>query len=143
MLRMVEAHTRLQQAVSEMNSFRFTATKNIHTTDMDSLSQQLSQIPADLLDGQSPVVPSPDLRRSKRVRVEETPLRRIQPRLPLSALKNRSNVTPAPAKSSVKLPPGKELTCSPTQDEEEPARKRVSSEYGDLIVDQDFSQFDI
>jgi hypothetical protein len=146
MMEMVEAHTRLQQAVADMNSFRFTATKDLTAmVDIDSLSQQLSQIPADLEDDVLSAISPPMTRSTKRIRVEDTPLRRVQQRVPLSALKNPANITPRTRKS-VRLPsPEKELTCSPTQDDESPSnRKPKSSEYGDLIPDENgFSQFDI
>jgi hypothetical protein len=140
---MVEAHSRLQQAVADMNSFRFTATRDLAAADIDSLSQQLSQIPASLERDPPGTISPSGTHRAKRTRVDDTPLRGVQQRVPLSTLKNSANTTPRPRKS-VKLPPPEtELTCSPTQDEESP-RKLKSSEYGDLLPDEEgFSQFDI
>lgn len=146
MLRMVEAHDRLQRAAAEMNTLRFSTTKNLFDNpDIETLSQQLSQIPADLSCGQSPIISSPVLHRSKRSRVSDTPSTR---RLPLTALKNRANIIPIALEQSRKdvQNPG-----SMTQDEEDEIRQSpikkaivIGSEYGDLIPDDEgFSQFDI
>ena len=95
MLQMVEAHDRLQRAAAEMNTLRFSTRRNLlDNPDVDMLSQQLSQIPADLSCGQSPVVSSPVSHRSKRSRVSNTPVTRRLPRVPLTALKNQVNIVP-------------------------------------------------
>ena len=146
---MVEAHERLQRAAAEMNTLRFSTTRNLlNNPDIDMLSQQLSQIPADLSCGQSPLISSPVSHRSKRSRVGDTPLTRRLQRVPLTALKNRVNVVP------IALEQGKkdvQYSGSMTQDEEDearlsPVKKKIviGSEYGDLITDEEgFSQFDI
>ena len=144
MLRMIEAHARVQQAAAEMNRLRFTATRNILTADdIDSLSQQLSQIPKDFTDHGSPAVSSPVSHRSKRSRLAETPKLKT-PRAPLSTVQNRINIVSTTARKSVKMA-GE--TQSSTQDEEGSPIKKVASgdsEYGDLIPDEEgFSQFDM
>jgi len=140
---MVEAHDRLQRAAAEMNTLRFSTRRNL--SDVDLLSQQLSEIPADL--SGSPVVSSPVSHRSKRSRLGETPATRRQ-RTPLAILKNQASLVPVAVQHSKK---DVEYSGSVTQDEEEEGRQSpakqivpVSSEYGDLIPDEDgFSQFDI
>jgi hypothetical protein len=140
---MVEAHDRLQRAAAEMNTLRFSTRRNL--SDVDLLSQQLSEIPADL--SGSPLVSSPVSHRSKRSRLGETPATRIQ-RTPLTTLKNRVNRVPVTVQQTKK---DVDYSGSVTQDEEEEGRQSpvkrivpISSEYGDLIPDEDgFSQFDI
>lgn len=140
---MVEAHDRLQRAAAEMNTLRFSTRRNL--SDVDLLSQQLSEIPADL--SGSPVVSSPVSHRSKRSRLGETPMTKIQ-RTPLTTLKNRGNLAPVAVQQTKK---DVEYSGSVTQDEEEEGRESpvkrivpISSEYGDLIPDEEgFSQFDI
>ena len=147
MLRMVEAHDRLQRAAAEMNTLRFSTTRNLlNNSDIDVLSQQLSQIPADLSCGQSPIISSPVSHRSKRSRVSDTPLTRGLQRVPLTALKNRVNIVPIAREQAEQ-----DVRCSVsmTQDEEDevrqsPVKRAIGSEYGDLIPDEEgFSQFDI
>jgi hypothetical protein len=65
MIRMVEAHDRLQRAAAEMNTLRF---KTIES-DVDGLSQALSQLPAGEME-ESPVA-----HKRKRSRGAETPAR--------------------------------------------------------------------
>ena len=85
---MVQAHDRLQHVAAEMNALRLSTTRNLlSSADMDSLSQQLSQIPGDLTGGQPPVV-SPLPHRSKRTRVGDTPLAQRIQRTPMTALRN-------------------------------------------------------
>ena len=148
---MVEAHDRLQRAAAEMNTLRFSTTRSLLSNkDVDMLSQQLSQIPADLSEGppESPVVSSPVSHRSKRSRLGETPVSRRLQSIPLAVLKNSVNITPAPSE------PGKEVefASSVTQDEEVQRRLSsplknmvpIGSEYGNLISDEEgFSEFDI
>lgn len=141
MIKMVEAHDRLQRAAAEMNTLRF-STRNF--PDIDMLSQQLSQIPADL--SGSPIVSSPVSHRSKRSRSGDTPLTR-RLRVPLTTLNNRVNVVTSGIENGTK---DVEYSGSVTQDEEEVGRspvKRIapiSSDYADLIPDEEgFSQFDI
>jgi len=144
MLKMVEAHARLQQAAAEMNRLRLSTTRNLlSAADGDLLSQQLSQIAADLVDEGSLEVSSPVSHRSKRSRQEETPARK-SPRAPLSALRNQENVTPLTMRKQVKMV-NDPKSCSPTQSQESPVKKMISgSEYGDFIPDEgSFSQFDI
>lgn len=139
---MVEAHDRLQRAAAEMNTLRFSTRRNL--SDVDLLSQQLSEIPADF--SGSPVVSSPVSHRSKRSRLGETPMTKIQ-RTPLTTLKSRGNLVPVAVQQTKDV----EYSGSVTQDEEEEGRESpvkrivpVSSEYGDLIPDEEgFSQFDI
>jgi hypothetical protein len=144
MLKMVQAHDRLQRAAAEMNTLRLSTTKHLSNLDIESLSQQLSQIPADL-SGNSRVE-SPAAHRSKRSRVSDTPLARRIQRTPLTTLRSRSNITPMSVK------PGKQTGLflgSMTQDEEAvgtrtPAKDVVSSAYGEFVADDEgFSQFDI
>jgi hypothetical protein len=151
MLSMVEAHDRLQRAAAEMNALR---TRNfLANPDIASLSQQLSQLPTDTAE-QSDAASSPVSHRSKRSRVGETPLRRRSQRVPLSSLKNRTNVSPikeTPLKGKVGKRVDEECMGSVTQSQEGVEDRHVplksgivDSEYGDLIVDEDgFSQFDI
>src|SRR5277367_700172 len=151
MLKMVEAHDRLQRAAAEMNTLRFSTTRSfLNNPDIDMLSQQFSQIPADLSGGQvqSPIVSSPVSHRSKRSRLETPVSRRLQ-RIPFAAVKNSGNATPVAPK------PGKkevDFASSVTQDEEVDRRQSsllksavpIGSEYGDLIPDEEgFSEFDI
>jgi hypothetical protein len=142
---MAKAHERLQLAAAEMNTLRISATRNLLNSDIDSLSQQLSQIPADL-SGQSPVVSSPIPHRSKRSRLGDTPLRSRAHRVAFTPLKNGGNVTFVTPKSAKK---NDGLSGSITQDEEDenvlPKKgSAVDTEYGDLILDDGgFSQFDI
>jgi hypothetical protein len=144
MLKMIEAHARVQQAAAEMNRLRLTTTRNLLTAeDIDLLSQQLSQIPGDFVDHASPVVSSPVSHRSKRSRLEYS--MRKTPRTPLSALKNTDNATPQTISKQVKIL-GATKSCSPTQSQESPIKKGVVSEteYGDFIPDEGgFSQFEI
>lgn len=143
---MVGAHDRLQRVAAEMNSLRFSTARDLlNHSDVDILSQQLSQIPANLSGGQSSIISSPVSHRSKRCRVGDTPLTRRIPRTPLTALRNKVNVVPVTGKKSV------EYSGSVTQDEEDgdklsPLKKVVviGGEYEDLIPDEEgFSQFDI
>jgi hypothetical protein len=149
MLRMVEAHDRLQRAAAEMNTLRFSTTRNLlENPDIDMLSQQLSQIPANLSCAQSPIISSPVSHRSKRSRVGDTPLTRTQQRVPLTMLKNRVNVVPIALEREKK---NVQYSGSMTQDEEDEVRESpikratmIGSEYGDLIPDEEgFSQFDM
>lgn len=152
MLKMVEAHDRLQRAAAEMNTLRFSTTRSILSNpDVDMLSQQFSQIPADLSGGQmqSPLGSSPVSHRSKRSRLGETPVSRMLQRIPLTALKNNGNTAPIEPKSGKKEV---EFASSVTQDEEADRRHSsplksavaIGSEYGDLIPDEEgFSEFDI
>jgi len=152
MLKMVEAHDRLQRAAAEMNTLRFSTTRSLLSNpDVDMLSQQFSQIPADLSGGQvqSPVVSSPVPHRSKRSRVGETPVSRRLQRIPLGALMNNGNNPPMEPELGKKEV---EFASSVTQDEEvdrghsSPLKATIAigSEYGDLIPDEDgFSEFDI
>jgi hypothetical protein len=149
---MVQAHDRLQRAAAEMNTLRFSTTRSLSNADIESLSQQLSQIPADLSGGQSPVASSPAPHRAKRSRIGDTPLARRIQRTPLTALNNRGNqvnVTPMTTKATKQ--DQNLFLGSMTQDEESPAKTRVppksvvaSSNYGELVADEEgFSRFDI
>jgi hypothetical protein len=150
MLKMVDAHDRLQRAAAEMNTLR--ARSFLANSDPASLSQQFSQlVPPDIAE-QSDIASSPVSHRSKRSRISETPLRRRSQRLPLSALKNQTNISPikvSPTKGK-DLKMGEEILGSVTQSQEGderhvPLKSGITgSEYGDLFVDEDgFSQFDI
>jgi hypothetical protein len=140
---MVQAHDRLQRAAAEMNTIRFSTTRSLSNADIESLSQQLSQIPADLSGRQSPVASSPASHRSKRSRIGDTPLARRIQRTPLTALKNRENqvnVTPMIIKAT--KPDQNLFIGSMTEDEESPMKIRspaksavASSNYGELIAD--------
>lgn len=149
-LKMVEAHDRLQRAAAEMNNLRLSTTKNLlSNTDIECLSQQLSQIPADLSGGQSSTMSSPASHRKKRSRVSDTPLARRIQRTPLTALKNQFNVTPMTVKGGKKVQ-GLFLG-SMTQDEEsaadphDPSKNVIaSSAFGKFVADEEgFSQFNI
>ena len=146
---MVQAHDRLQRAAAEMNTLRLSTTRSfLDNSEVDILSQQLSQIPADLSSGKSPVVISPIVHRSKRSRTGYALGARTATKEPLSPSKNHINVSPVPIESGKR---GVEILSSVTQDEEEqieesPVKKpgATGSEYGDLIADETgFSQFDI
>jgi len=140
----MEAQDRLQRAVAEMNTLRIATRNVLDNVDVDSLSQQLSQIPGDLSGGQQQHgMSSPVGHRAKRSRITETPSSLRLQRIPLAPMDSRTNMTPAKQQSS-----GKKLRSSSVTQDEEPAlssrKKRVTigSEYGDLIGDgEGFSQF--
>ena len=139
---MVEAHDRLQRAAAEMNTLRTRSFLN--DSDVEMLSQQLSQIPANFSGTQSVVSPTV-AHRSKRSRAADTTCTRTTP---LSPLKNRVNVTPASLKHEKRI---REISSSVTRDDGEYVSNilvtkpdAIGSEYGDLIPDEEgFSQFDI
>lgn len=139
---MVEAHDLLQRAAAEMNTLRTRSFLN--NSDVEMLSQQLSQIPADFSSAQSVVSPSV-AHRSKRSRVADTTGTRTAP---LSPLKNQVNVTPTSLKPEKRV---REISSSVTRDDGEyvdnilgTKSDAIGNEYGDLIPDEEgFSQFDI
>ena len=142
---MMEAQDRLQRALAEMNSLRIATRSVLDNADIDSLSQQLSQIPGDLSGVHRSGISSPVGHRAKRSRLTETPSSLRLQRIPLAPMDSQTNVTPAKPQSSE----NKLRSSSVTQDEEDevpaaPSTKRrptIGSEYGDLIGDEAFSQF--
>ena len=135
LVKMAQFHDRLQRAAAEMNTLGF-STALLSRTEIDVLSQHLSQIPADLSGIQSSAS-SPQRRRSKRVRTDQ--LSTIQ-RTPLVSLNSHSNVTPITIKSK-RI---KHISGSSTQDEEDEGHALAEpslpagSDYGDLTLSDCF-----
>jgi hypothetical protein len=136
---MVAAHERLQRAAAEMNTFHLSTNKIFNTSEIDMLSQQLSQIPGDL-SGKSSHATSPVLHRAKRSRLGDLSPKRA--RVPLVTIINKDNGCPDSEGKQLEFP------GSVTQDEEvveeSPIIKSlIGSEYEHLIPDDAFSQFEI
>jgi hypothetical protein len=125
---MVAAHENLQRAAAEMNTFRL-STMKFKASEVDILSQQLSQMAGDF-SANPPLSPLPH--RTKRSRLGEISPK--LPRTPLAVLTNRDNVKQVGFSGSI------------TEDEEdikESPIKKIESEYGDLMGDEAFSQFEL
>jgi hypothetical protein len=134
-----EIQDRLQRTVAEMNTLQFTATASL---DMEDLSQQLSQIPGDLLCRQS--LSSPRPHRTKRSRFDLDQRDQVS-KYGFSLLENRDLVNRAEERESQR-----NIHSSVTQVEEvlSPMKKslQIRSEASGLSFndhDHEFSQIEV
>lgn len=137
----LDIQDRLQRTAAEMNALRFTANACL---DIETLSQQLSQMPADL-SGRPPHVSrhiSPVPHRAKRIRSGISQMDRVSPpEFPLNENVNFTNCVQIERA-------GTEIRSSITQEEEDDGTRKKTlqscHETGELIFeDHEFSQFEV
>lgn len=124
----LDIRDRLQRTAAEMNTLHFRTNASV---DIETLSQQLSQIPADLsgCQTQDRGHVSPARHRTKRSRFDDDPMDQVSPlQVPLRDNVNLTN------RIEQEREVEKDICCSITQDEEDEASNQMRKEYLDSEV---------